>query len=106
MNLSKRLNMLEKAIEGQGPPDEGIIDPPDWREQEARRVLPRLRFFALLTRYEDMPLPSDEEMIEREAARLQRFGSKAEFYSLEGDSDHMLEFYETETRSLPGFNYC
>lgn len=104
MNLSKRLNMLEKAIDGQGPQDDGI-DPPNWREVEARRLLPLLRWTALNTRYEDMPLPDDETLIQQEVGRLQHFDSLSEYRRVPQMPDAMLDYFTRENESRAGFSY-
>lgn len=104
MSIAKRLTSLEKAIEGQGPPDEGLVDPPDWREQEARRLLPMLRWMAVLTQYEDHPIPDDAALIEKEVTILRRFDTRAEYHRVPVMPDAMIRWFDAQTQTLPGFN--
>lgn len=107
MNLSKRLNMLEKAIDAQGPPDTGDDDP-QWRRREAERALPVLRWTAVNQRWNNEPLPSDEELVEKQEARLQRFDTFKEWAALERFPDGMLAYFQREVEAMPAFTftYC
>jgi hypothetical protein len=50
-----------------------------WRKVEALRMLPLHREVARIAQWEDEPLPTDEELIQRELSHLNRWPSRKEW---------------------------
>jgi hypothetical protein len=72
MNIEGRVSRLEREV-GDAIPEK---EAGDWREREARRLLPLNREIARIAQFEDMPLPSDDELLGRELAALARWPSQ------------------------------
>lgn len=82
MNLEKRIEILEKEVGDTIPEEEAG----DWREIEARRLLPLNRDIARIAQFEDMSLPSDDALLGRELAALARWPSQKAYIRGLGDN--------------------
>lgn len=75
MNIEKRIEILEKEVLA----DAINEDEAGWRKKEALRLLPLHHKIAEIARWQDAPLPTDEELLGRELAALNRWPSRKEY---------------------------